>query len=159
MVSYVCTAASAAIGRNNLDKDLAIYAAVRFIYLRRFKREVVIAAILQLGRVHTHISFVTTHVKTRLAATVVSCISNVQSLTELAALTLNKSNNDRWEYEFPLPQQLKSRKLIYLAPYLGRPTELFVTGSVTQHLSHATPFRNTPRVLQHLCELRVHSSG
>lgn len=108
-----------AIGRNNLDKDLATYAAVKFIYLRRFKREVLIAAILQLGRVHTHISFVTTHVITRLAATVVSCISNIQSFTELTALTLNKSNNDRWDYGFPHSGQLKSKKLISLARYLG----------------------------------------
>lgn len=83
--------------RNNLDKDLAIYAALRFIYLGKFKREVLIAAILQLGGVHTHISFVTTHVVTRHTGAVVSCISNVQSFTELTALTLDKSNIGSWD--------------------------------------------------------------
>ena len=76
-----------------------------------FKGEVLVAAILQLTVAHTHICFVTTHVVARHAAAV-SCISNVQSFTELTALTLNKSHNKSWDYGFSLPRQLKSRKLI-----------------------------------------------
>lgn len=89
--------------RNNRVSDLLICAALRFNYLGMLKGEVLVAAILQLTEVHTHICFATTHVVARHAAAVVSCISNVQSFTELTALTLNKSNNNSWDYGFSLP--------------------------------------------------------
>ena len=121
------------LGRNNLDKDLATITCtvIRFIYLGKFKREVLIAAVFQLGGVHTHISFVTTHVVTRHTTTVVSCVSNVQSFTELTALTLNKSNNDNEDYGlwimdwFSLPRQFKTQRVIFVITQC-----FFVTGSV-----------------------------
>lgn len=136
------------LGRRNCDSDLLVY-AVRFIYLGILKREVLIAAILQLTEVHTHICFATTLVVARHAAAVVSCFSNVQSFTELTALTLKKSNNNNWDYGFTLPQQLKSRKLISLARFFGHHSVLFVTGSV-----HTTPFSKCATRPATLCKMQ-----